>query len=215
MTEAAKTRRSYDVVADRYAAEISGELTNKPLDRAVLDAFAELTRGGAVADVGCGPAHVAAYLSRRGVLPTGLDLSPGMCAAGRRATSVPLVAGDMTALPIRTGAMAGLVCLYAVIHLDAARRARAYEEFARVLRGGGHALLAFHVSDPEVATGSARTLGDWWGSEVDLTFRFLDPAEETAALRAAGLHVVARLDRDPHAGIEHPSRRCHLLARRP
>ena len=34
-------RHSYDTVAGRYAAEIGEELAAKPLDRALLDAFAE------------------------------------------------------------------------------------------------------------------------------------------------------------------------------
>lgn len=215
MTEGMRTRRGYDRVADHYAAELGGELRRKPLDRALLGAFAELAAGGPVLDVGCGPAHVAAHLADLGCRVTGVDLSPAMCAAARRTTAVPVAAGDMTALPVRSGAVAGLVCLYAVIHLDAARRAAAYAEFARVLRPGGHALVSFHTDDDEVPTGGARRLTDWWGHEVDLTFRFLDPGAEAAALAGAGLPVVARLDRAPHPGAEHPSRRCSLLARRP
>lgn len=71
------TRRSYDTVAERYAADIGAELPGKPLDRALLDAFAEVTRHGPVADVGCGPGHATAHLAGRGVAVTGLDLSPG------------------------------------------------------------------------------------------------------------------------------------------
>ena len=69
---------SYDRVAERYAAEIAGELTHKPFDRGLLDALAELACGGPVADVGCGPGHVAAYLAGRGARTIGLDRSPGM-----------------------------------------------------------------------------------------------------------------------------------------
>jgi len=39
------TRASYDRVAERYAAEIGDELRGKPLDRALLDGFAELRTG--------------------------------------------------------------------------------------------------------------------------------------------------------------------------
>jgi SAM-dependent methyltransferase len=213
MTDALGTRRSYDLVADRYAAELGDELRRKPLDRAFLDAFAESAAAGPVADVGCGPAHVAAYLAGRGVSVAGLDLSPAMCAAARRTTSVPTAAADMTALPVRSGSLAGLVCLYAVIHLDTDHRVVAYAEFARVLRAGGHALVSFHTRDADIPTGGSKHLGEWWGHEVDLTFRYLDPAAETAALAAAGLDVVARLDRAPHAGAEHASDRTYLLAR--
>jgi SAM-dependent methyltransferase len=215
MTDNASTRRSYDRVADRYAIEINDELRGKPLDRALLDAFAELTAGSPVLDAGCGPGHTAAYLARRGVRAVGLDLSPAMCTVARRATSLPFAAADMTALPIRTQALSGILCMYAVIHLDASQRATAYAEFARVLRPGGYALIAFHTSDADVEPGQAKTLTDWWGHPVELTFRFLDPAAETAALARVGLDLIARLDRAPYPGMEHASQRSYLLVRCP
>ncbi|WP_414943005.1 class I SAM-dependent methyltransferase [Amycolatopsis sp. cmx-11-32] len=209
-----QTRRSYDLVADRYAEELGDELRHKPLDRALLDAFAELVREGTVADIGCGPGQVAAYLASRGSRVVGLDLSTAMCAAVRRRTSLPACAADMTALPLRVAALDGLVCLYATIHLDDDHRAAAYHEFARVLRPGAYALLSFHVRDPDFPSGGVKTLGTWWGRDVDLSFRFLDPDAEVSASRTAGFDLVARLDRGPHAGFEHPSERCTLLLRR-
>ncbi|MFB9904919.1 class I SAM-dependent methyltransferase [Allokutzneria oryzae] len=147
-------------MADHYAAALGDELRHKPLDRAMLDAFAELTSGGVVADVGCGPGHVAAYLSAGGVRVVGMDLSPGMCDVAKRGTSLPFCAADMTALPVRSRTLAGLVCVYAVIHLGTAQRAAAYAEFARVLRPGGHALVSFHISDADVPMGGEKVLSD-------------------------------------------------------
>lgn len=200
-------RDSYDLVAAQYAAELGDELAGKPLDRALLDALAGLA-DGPVLDVGCGPGHVATYLAQR-VRVVGVDLSPRMCAHA----AVPVCAGDMTALPFRSHSISALVCLYAVIHLDAAERAAAYAEFARVLRPGGHALVAFHVRDAETQAGQEKTLTQWWGNEVELTFRFLDPEAETRALAVAGLTVTARLDRAPDSRVEHASDRTYLLAR--
>jgi SAM-dependent methyltransferase len=205
------TRRGYDRVAERYAAEVAGELAGKPLDRALLSAFAEECAGGPVLDVGCGPGHASAYLAGHGVRPLGVDLSPKMCAVARRRTGLPYCAGDASSLPVRSGSVAGIVCLYAVIHLDAIGRAAAYREFRRVLRPGGRALIAFHTSAADVPTGEARTLTEWWGYQVELTFRYLDPAAEAEALRRAGLPLVARLDREPYPDVEHPSRRSYLL----
>jgi SAM-dependent methyltransferase len=208
------TRDSYDRLAERYAAEVGGELAYKPLDRALLDAFAELTAGGTVADVGCGPGHVAGYLAGRGAQAIGVDLSPAMCAVARRETSLPAVAADMTALPFRDEALAGVVSLYAVIHLDQPARLAAYRELARVLAPAGHALIGFHTSDAETPTGSERTVADMWDHPVDLTFHFLDPDQEVRALSHAGLDLIGRLDREPVPAAEHPSRRAYLLARR-
>jgi SAM-dependent methyltransferase len=213
-TEAERTRRSYDRVATRYAREIADELRYKPLDRGLLDAFAASVSGGVVADVGCGPGHVADYLSARGIRVVGLDLSPAMCAAARDVTSVPMYAADMTALPLRTASLSGLLSMYAVIHLSRTGRIAAYREFARVLRTGGDLLLAFHTSDAQAAMGEDMSISDWWGQPVALTFRFLDPSEEIAALREAGFALEARMDREPYPDVEHPSRRSYLLARR-
>ncbi|ANZ39203.1 hypothetical protein BBK82_27150 [Lentzea guizhouensis] len=201
------TRRAYDLVADRYTAELGAELGGKPLDRALLDALAGLA-DGPVLDVGCGPGHVAAYLADR-VPVVGVDLSPRMCAHA----SVPVCAGDMTALPFQARAFSALVCFYAVIHLNAEERATAYQEFARVLAPGGHALIAFHVRDAETGSGQEKKLTRWWDHDVDLTFRFLDPERETAALAEAGLVLTARLDRAPDSRVEHASDRCYLLVR--
>src|SRR5258708_36381080 len=78
-------RLSYDTVAEEYAAGFRDELAGKPLDRALLACLAEQAGDGApVADLGCGPGHVAAWLDGRGVAAVGIDLSPGMIAAGRR-----------------------------------------------------------------------------------------------------------------------------------
>ena len=49
MTEAEflrTTRASYDAVAEGYAGRFRDELDARPLDRAVLAAFAELVRAG-------------------------------------------------------------------------------------------------------------------------------------------------------------------------
>jgi SAM-dependent methyltransferase len=137
-----------------------------------------------------------------------------MCAIGAEATALPFCAADMIALPIRSGSLAAVVSLYAVIHLDEAHRAAAYREFARTLRPGGHALIAFHTSDQDTPTGEARVLSQWWGHQVALTFRFLDPVQELDALAEAGLVLAARLDRGPYEGYEHASQRCYLLLRR-
>ncbi|MCW2677362.1 MAG: bioC1 [Modestobacter sp.] len=72
------TRAAFDAVAADYAATSRDELAGRPLDRALLAAFAELAGGlGPIADLGCGPGHVTAHLSALGADAFGVDLSPG------------------------------------------------------------------------------------------------------------------------------------------
>lgn len=212
-----RTRASYDAVAEAYATAISGELADKPLDRALLDGFAELCRaaGGPVYDLGCGPGHVTAYLAERGVDARGLDLAPEMVRIARaRHPALPFTVGSMTALEAQDGTWAGAAALYSIIHLDRAERRRAFREIARVLEPGGWFLVAFHVSSADHPMGSSLHLDAWFGASVDLTAHFLDPAEILVDLQEAGLELRARLDREPWSAAEYPSRRCSALARR-
>ena len=87
-------RESYDSAAEAYARDLATELERKPLDRHLLNRFAEDTRGrGLVADFGCGPGHVARYLHEQGVAVRGLDLSPEMVRGGDEAQSRPRFPG--------------------------------------------------------------------------------------------------------------------------
>jgi 2-polyprenyl-3-methyl-5-hydroxy-6-metoxy-1,4-benzoquinol methylase len=66
----ADTRASYDTVAASYAVEARAAFDAAPYLRGALTLFAGRVRadgGGPVADVGCGPGHVTAYLHELGV----------------------------------------------------------------------------------------------------------------------------------------------------
>lgn len=202
-------------MAERYAAELAGELAGKPLDRAVLAAFAEMVGDGLVADLGCGPGHVTAHLARLGLAVMGVDLSPGMIEVARRDHSaLSFQVGSLTALPIADGGLAGAVALYSLIHLRPERRSVAYRELARVIAPGGVLLVAFHVASPEHQAGDVNHVTQWWGHQVDLDGYFIDPAEVVVGLTEVGFAVRAELWRQPLPDVEYPSRRCLLLARR-
>jgi SAM-dependent methyltransferase len=208
---AESTRQGYDLVAEQYAAQVGSELSGKPLDRSLLEAFTAGTEGGLIADIGCGPGHVTGFLAAAGAHVVGIDLSPKMCSVGHRTTGLPYAAGDLRSLPLRSAALTGIVCWYTLIHLDDSGRLAAYQEMSRVLRPGGQALLAFHTSDANTPMGGAVTRTEFMGEQVELTFRYLDPDAETTALASAGLSLVQRWDRDPYPEVEHASRRSYLL----
>ncbi|MFF3272375.1 class I SAM-dependent methyltransferase [Streptomyces chrestomyceticus] len=205
----ASVRRSYDTVAEEYAARLHDELIGKPLDRALLAALLERTEpGGTVADLGCGPGHVAAWLAGHGARTVGIDLSAGMVAVGRRRfAQVEFREGDLLDLPARDGEFSSAVAFYSVIHLAPDDLRRAFDEARRVLGPSGLLLLSFHVGE------EVRHLDEWWGHTVDIDFRFLDPAQVTALLEAAGFVVEMHMERAHHAH-EAATRRAYLLARR-
>jgi SAM-dependent methyltransferase len=205
-------RESYDRVAGAYAAHLFDELAGKPLDRHLLNRFAEGVRGrGRVCDVGCGPGQVARYLHEQGVPACGLDLAPGMLeqARVRNPPAIPWLAGDLRALPFADATLAGISAFYSLIHLAPAERAPALRELHRALAPGGLLLVAFHVGDDVVH----RDL--LWGQPVCLDFAFLQPRDVTQQTTAAGFEVLEVSERAPYPEVEHPSRRCYMLSRKP
>ena len=105
------TRVAYDTVAVDYAELLRDELAAKPLDRALLGAFAELVQAAGnapVADLGCGPGRVTAHLRALGLDAFGVDLSPAMIAVARRTyPDLTFREGSMAALDLADGVLGG------------------------------------------------------------------------------------------------------------
>jgi SAM-dependent methyltransferase len=201
---------SYDRVAAEYTAQIADELAGKPLDRALLRAFAEQVGTlGPICDLGCGPGHVAAFLAAAGGAVEGIDLSNGMIEqARRRYPTIAFHQGDMRSLAIPHATYGGIIAFYSIIHLAPSELVATFREWWRVLRPAGRVLVAFHIGDTVVH------LAEWWQQPVDLDFRFLQPEDVATALQQAHFTVEALLRRAPYPGVEHPSERAYLLARK-
>ncbi|MCU1391297.1 MAG: class SAM-dependent methyltransferase [Ilumatobacteraceae bacterium] len=212
VTHLSRTQATYDAVAEVYAERIGGELENKPLDRGLLLAYAELVNeggGGPVADIGCGPGHVTAHLAGLGLDAFGIDLSSGMLAVARaNHPQLRFEQGSMLALPLADGQLAGIVALYSIIHMPADRLPTAFAEFARVLAPGGHLLLAFQAGDDDHTH-----LTEAFDHAVDIDAYRWSPERIAARLTDAGLHVSMQMVRDP--GPNESARRAYLLARAP
>ncbi|MFJ3977597.1 class I SAM-dependent methyltransferase [Streptomyces sp. NPDC090021] len=206
-------RASYDAVAVDCARLLGTDLAGKPLDRAMLGAFAECVRGEqggpgrAVADLGCGPGRVTAHLDGLGVRAFGVDLSPAMVAVARRTyPGLRFEVGSMAALDVADGVLGGVLAWYSTVHTPPPELPAAFTEFARVLAPGGHALVAFEAGDERVRLDHA------YGHPVSLDVYRTPPDRIAALLAGAGLAEAARLVREPtpHEG----SRQGFLLARK-
>lgn len=196
-------RRGYAPVARAYAEHLVDELTGKPLDRALLTAFAE-TRGRIV-DVGCGPGHIAKFLADHGATVEGIDLSPAMIdEAAARFPAVPFRVADMFDLPYQ--GLAGIVAFYAIVHTRELERL--FVGWHGALAPGGRVLLAFHAGT------TTNHVAELFGVPTSLDFEFHEPATVIAALEVAGFSLEARLDRKPYPDVEYPSERTYLLAAR-
>lgn len=202
-------RESYDSAAKAYAEHLATELARKPLDRHLLNRFAEDTRGrGLVADLGCGPGHVTRYLNEQGVTMVGIDLSPGMVSvASDLNPGIDFRVGDMNRLDLPDAGLSGAVAFYSIAHFDTLELAPVFQEIRRVLVPGGLALVSFHVGEQVVH------LDDLFGAPVSLDFHFQLPTQVIEALRSAHFAVIEHVEREPYEGAEYPSRRCYLFAR--
>ncbi|MFI7552777.1 class I SAM-dependent methyltransferase [Micromonospora sediminimaris] len=184
-------RHAHDVLAEWYAKNVAGALERMPIERAMLDLFAELTLavGPEVADVGCGTGRLLPYLADRGLSPRGVDLSPGMIEVARRDNpGFAYEVADLRELPFEDASLAGVVCWFSLIYLPPEARAHAFAELARVVRPGGYLVAAFKHGD-----GTAHRNGP--GSRIasfgiDFDRYWLSAREMADRFAAAGLALV-------------------------
>ncbi|MEV0176770.1 class I SAM-dependent methyltransferase [Streptomyces sp. NPDC050803] len=207
------TRTSYDTIATDYAAAHPDGLTDRPLERGLLGAFAEQVRANGpapVADLGSGPGRVAARLHDLGVPVFGVDISPRMVALAREAhPHLRFHVGSLTELDLPDGTLGGVLALYSLIHIPTGRLTAVFSEFRRVLVPGGQVLLAFQTQETE----DRLRLTERFGHEILLDYYWRTPETVAAHLTEAGLRLQARVVRE-RVGEEKWAR-AFLLAYRP
>ncbi len=202
-------RTGYDELADEYVKRFFHELEQKPFDRELLDRFAEGSGAQEVCDVGCGPGHIARYLSAKGVRARGIDISEQMIRCAR--TEVPesrFDVGNMLELDFDDATLAGVVAFYSLIHLTREDAPRALREFHRVLRPGGRLLTATHEGAEHVH------VDDMLDQPVEMYATLYGREEIAEYARAAGFEVENVRTRDPYE-FEYPTTRVYTRATKP
>ncbi|MFD3440667.1 class I SAM-dependent DNA methyltransferase [Streptomyces sp. NPDC058685] len=203
------TRAAYDAIAPLYAQKFHDTLSDRPLERALLSAFAELVRtngDGRVADLGCGPGHVTAHLHGLGLKAFGVDASPAMVELAREANpGVRFEIGSMAALDIEDGALGGVLSRWSLIHTPPRDLPALLAEIARVLAPGGHVLIEFPATDgPQDETQA-------YDHAVVTAYRW-SPDRFTELLRDHGLVESARLTIEPKPTDRRQFQEVQLLA---
>jgi len=207
-----RVRSTYSTVAKTYAAELDDEMDKLPFERWLINQVA-FDAPGPIADVGCGPGHVTAWLVDEGYDATGFDLTPAMVEQARaRHPEVTYEVADLRRmLKPRTADGWGVVlAFYSLIHFAPSELRGAIEALARTLAPGGTLLLGLHAG-PEL-----KHLDSWWEHEgLDLDFVLHDPEHVIAQVEAAGLTDVEWYLRGPMASRDETTRRLYVLGRQP
>lgn len=199
---------AYDAMAERYVAFVGREFEKRTLVRERLEAFASMVAGpGPVADLGCGPGHVTHLLVELGLDAVGYDVSEGLLGEARSAfPELAFHTGDLTALDLGDGSLAGIVSRHSTIHLDPTLLSGAYREWVRVLEPSAPVFLSFFAAANE----------DDHGTPFDhavTTAYALFPATIVAELEAAGFVEIDVVMREYRSG-ERPLDHALILARR-
>jgi SAM-dependent methyltransferase len=139
----------------------------------------------------------------------GIDLSvKALLNARQSAPDVGLVASDVCGLPFPARSCAGAIAFYCLHHLPRSGLAAALQELHRVLKPDGVLVIATHLGEGEVYSGT-----EWMGHQIDpMGGTLYTVADLEQQLAAASFIVETSLTRDPLPD-EYQGRRIYLQAR--
>jgi SAM-dependent methyltransferase len=211
MQSTEKIIKTYNATAESYAATRIDELSNKPLDRLLLNEFARLNKDlGVCADFGCGPGQTTKFLFDAGVTNIiGVDISPGMVkVASGIFPYIKFEAGDLLGLPYSANHFASAVAFYAIVHFDYDQIDKAFKEINRVLKSDAHFLFSFHVGDETVHFDKANDI------DVDIDLHFLQTDRILELLRNNQFRIIDAIERLPYPEVEYATKRAYVWAQK-
>lgn len=149
---------------------------------------------GPLLDAGCGPGHWTAHLAGQGMDVRGVDQVPAFIDHARSShPEVPFTLGSIDALADPADTYGGVLAWYSLIHHDPSTIRRPLDEFARVLRPGGHLLVGFFLGDTLEPFDHAIVTAYRWPADL--------LAQE---LEAAGFDVIETHTRTAGSGTPRP-----------
>lgn len=181
MVDKQVVRRGYDAITDTYAETRTDDSSDVTVCERFLD---ELEAGDRLLDAGCGQGIPVPARASESIDAVGIDLSRGQLEAARaNAPLTSLTQGDMTRLPFAGDAFDAVTAYYSLIHVPEGEHQTVLDEFARVLRPGGQALVVEGTSEWH------GTNPDWLDTGREMQWHIVGPEVTREQLQAAGFEV--------------------------
>jgi ubiquinone/menaquinone biosynthesis C-methylase UbiE len=147
-----KTRRAYNLAAQRYHELFHDEMNEKEYDRKLLDAFAsKFSKDSLICDAGCGPSgHIGRYLFEKGIPVIGVDIADQCIEWARHYNpEMRFERGDIGNLEFADETFDGVIAYYSIIDTPRRYVGRIFREFNRVLKPNGFLLVAVKAGTTE------------------------------------------------------------------
>jgi len=190
-----KTRKAYNLAAQKYHDLFHDEMNQKERDRRLLDDFAlRFAKGSLLCDAGCGPsAHIGRYLFDKGMRVVGVDIAERCIEiACKHNPGMDFERGDIAQLAFDAGSFDGILSYYSIIHTPKRYMPDIFNEFHRILKPGGTVLIAVKAGTTE------GYVTDLLGIETELYFTFFTEEEIAQYLEQAGFQLEYIEKRTPY-----------------
>lgn len=182
MVEKEAVLQGYDEIARTYLEERSPSDEEQRALSSFLDSIGASSR---ILDAGCGGGEpILRTLSDGSHEVIGADLSKKQLEiAASKAQQAKLLRGDMTRLPVADSSLDAVLAFHSLIHIPSEEHQAVIDEFARVLRPGGHLL---------VSEGPAEWQGanpDWLNTGSEMQWYIAGAETTRRQLGAAGFQI--------------------------
>ena len=208
MSDAQRTARQYDAMADEYAAHNAVGAYNAFYERPATIALLGDVQGLRVLDAGCGGGELTAWLVDHGAIVTAVDVSPAMAGLARQRTgdgATVLVADIAQRLHFAQTGEFDVVVASLVMHYVGAWEAP-LSEFRRILGPQGmvvfsthHPTMDWQLSSPDDYFAVKQVTESWsvGGREFEVTFWRRPLTAMCQAIASAGFVIERLVEPEP------------------
>jgi ubiquinone/menaquinone biosynthesis C-methylase UbiE len=189
------TRQAYNLAAQKYHDLFHNEMSEKEYDRKLLDSFAErFNKDSLICDAGCGPsAHIGRYLFDKGIKVIGVDISEKCIEFAKlHNPEMKFECADISSMPFDDNSFDGLISYYSIINTPKIYVNKLFDEFHRVLKLGGHLLIAVKAGMKE------GFIDELLGIKTKSYFTLFTPDDILTYFKAGGFEIDFIDKRNPY-----------------